>query len=205
LELDLRLEEKNAFHFLLASHASDMPFRYEPHEQRILTPFLQPTEPRAELPFWELKAQPTVSALVGLNNAIYENLKYEVREEGAARTPAETLAAGVGACRDYAVLLAETLRGIGIAARLASGYVCESDEAERRSEGAFHAWTEAYLPGAGWVGMDPTNGTFCNHNHITAAVGLLPGDVAPIIGNYFASHPVPARMDAALTVQQCDE
>lgn len=226
IEIDLRLEKKNAFHFILASHAVEMPFRYEPAEAAVLSPFLQMPAAPVELPFWKLEPKSsTVSALVGLNGAIYDHIKYERREEGAARSPAETLAAGAGACRDVAVLLAETLRGIGVAARLASGYLWEAGESEeddgevdgdgtggsgrpshseRRAERALHAWTEAYLPGAGWVGMDPTNGTFCNHNHITAAVGLAPEDITPISGRYYSKVRVPATMSSDLQLH-CDE
>ena len=204
LEIDLRVQEKNAFQFLLASHALELPFQYEPRERLTLEPFLHPLNPRVELPFWKFRPQPTVSSLIELNTALFEKLRYERRDEGVARTPAETLAAGGGACRDFAVLLAETLRGIGVAARLASGYLWEGNSTgEKRAEGALHAWTEAYLPGAGWVGLDPANGVFCNHNHIAAAVGLTPDDVAPITGHYYADHPVSSRMSASLQLSQC--
>ena len=199
VEIDLRLGEKNPFHFLLASHALECPFAYEPQEQRILAPFLEGGAAPVELPFWKVSRGPTISVLTALNRAIFENLGYERREEGAARTSSQTLAASAGACRDFAVLLADVLRGIGVAARLASGYLWEGDsKGERRAEGSLHAWTEAYLPGAGWVGLDPTNGVLCNHNHIATAVGLTPEDVAPITGRYFADGPVHAVMSAKL-------
>ena len=86
----------------------------------------------------------------------------------------ETLEIGKGACRDVALLLAAILRQQGLAARLTSGYLREADAKTKRAEGSLHAWTEVYLPGAGWVGMDPTNGIFCNHNFIAAAVGIEP-------------------------------
>ena len=200
LELDLEVRERNAFHFILASHAVNLPFSYEPEARRVLEPFLQPTTDGWDLPFWRLEPQPTVSALVGLNSALHDHLGYERREEGAPRSPQETLAAGSGACRDFAVLLAEVLRKIGVAARLASGYLQESGEHERTAEGALHAWVEAYLPGAGWVGMDPTNGVFAGHHHIAAAVGLTPEDVAPISGHYYGDRRIPSRMSASLTL-----
>lgn len=202
LSMTLRLREKNAFAFLLARHALDFPFSYQPEEQRVLAPYLQSAGP-VELPFWKMTPKPTVEALVELNDALYDHLGYERRDEGAARSPAETLALGTGACRDFAVLLAETLRGLGVAARLVSGYLCEFGEAEKRAEGALHAWTEAFLPGAGWVGLDPTNGTFCNHNHITTAVGLIPEDVSPVIGSYYNKTQVAATMTAKLELTPC--
>ncbi|HWB58972.1 MAG TPA: transglutaminase family protein [Chthoniobacteraceae bacterium] len=200
LTMDLELRVKNPFHFLLESHALDFPFKYLPREQDALLPFLKPrsAKPSAMLPFWKPEPGPLVSALVGLNDAIHKSIRYERRDEGVAREPAETLALGAGACRDFSVLLAETLRANGIAARLASGYLCEFGTKEKRAEGALHAWVEAYLPGAGWVGFDPTNGTLCNHYHITAAVGLVPDDITPVSGSYYNKTRVASTMDASL-------
>jgi len=197
LEIDLQLQEKNAFHFLLESHALEFPFQYKPDELRVLAPYLQQNQ-KVLLHFWQPKPKPTVEALMELNSALHQNIGYERREEGAARTPNETLLAGSGACRDFAVLLAETLRSQGIAARLASGYLCEFGEMEKRAEGALHAWTEAYLPGAGWIGLDPTNGIFCNHNHITTALGLVSEDVSPVKGSYFGTRSVLSEMKTSL-------
>lgn len=203
LEIDLQLREKNAFHFLLDSHALEFPFSYTPGELRVLSPYLQHKH-GVLLHFWQPRKMPTVEALVELNSALHGNIAYERREEGAARTPNETLLAGQGACRDFAVLLAETLRTNGVAARLASGYLCEFDKSEKRADGALHAWTEAYLPGAGWIGMDPTNGIFCNHNHITAALGLTSDDVSPVSGTYFGSNRVASTMETSLQLAAID-
>ena len=133
-----------------------------------------------------------------LNQTIHECIGYERREEGMARDPVDTLRLGRGACRDVAVLLAEMLRSIGLAARLVSGYLRESDAEQRRAEGSLHAWTEVFLPGAGWIGMDATNGIFCNHNFITAAVGLTPADITPISGAYFHKTEIPSRLRSRL-------
>ena len=140
----------------------------------------------------------TVSSLVELNQVMHECIGYERREEGVARDPRETLRIGRGACRDVAVLLAEMLRDMGLAARLASGYLRESESKKKRAEGSLHAWTEVFLPGAGWVGLDATNGIFCNHNFITAAVGLTPADITPISGAYFHKMEIPAEMTSRL-------
>ncbi len=199
--LELEVEEKNAFGFLLDSRALSLPFDYDTVERRVLAPYLQLGEP-LELPFWKAPVRPraTLETLVDLNTAIRENLEYERREEGEARAPAETLALGRGACRDYAVLLAETLRRLGLAARLASGYLCEFGDGQKRAGGALHAWAEAYLPGAGWLGLDPTNGTLCNHHHLAAAVGLTAMDISPVVGTYYHQTHVPSQMAASLQI-----
>ena len=201
LQIELEIQPRNAFGFLLASHALDFPFTYEPYEAQIVAPFRQPGPP-VSLPFWSppTSPQPTIDTLVSLNKALHNNLAYERREEGAAYPPEETLKLGRGSCRDFAVLLAAIARGFGLAARLASGYLCEFDSAEKVAQGSLHEWTEIYLPGAGWVGFDPTNGYLCNHNHITAAVGFCHEDIAPISGTYYHSTPVPAQMTASLQI-----
>ncbi|MEQ1862495.1 MAG: transglutaminase family protein [Chthoniobacteraceae bacterium] len=201
LRLKLEVEPKNAFGFLLATRALQLPFAYDAQEQCVLAPYLS-SAPALRLEFWRapVTPQPTVPTLVALNEALHKNLGYERRDEGAARGSAETLQLGRGACRDFAVLLVETLRGLGLAARYASGYLCEFGSTDKRAEGALHAWVEVYLPGAGWVGLDPTNGTLCDHHHLTAAVGLGTEDVAPVVGSYFHATPVPHEMSATLEI-----
>jgi transglutaminase-like putative cysteine protease len=203
LRIEVNVHERNPFSFLLASHALEFPFKYEPHEARVLQPYLH-HEFHHDLPFWKRPESPraTLDALLDLNLALHENIGYERRDEGVARPPADTLAIGTGACRDFALLMAEVLRANGVAARLGSGYLCEFEAKEKRAEGALHAWTEAYLPGAGWVGFDPTNGVLCNHNHLTCAVGLTPDDVSPVVGRYYHSRRVPAQMLASLHIHE---
>lgn len=207
LVMDVELRERNPFHFLLDSHALDFPFQYKPHEHHVLSPFLKPQgeDAPAALPFWQPKHGPTVDALMRLNEAIHKNIIYERRDEGEAHPAAKTIELGVGSCRDFSLLLAEVLRKNGVAARLASGYLCEFDEKEKRAEGALHAWVEAYVPGAGWLGMDPTNGTLANHYHITAAVGLVPEDITPVLGSYYNKTRVESTTDAALELIKCGE
>ena len=203
LDIELEIEPRNAFAFLLAPHALELPFAYTAREAHVLAPYLG-AGPSLELPFWKAPAspQPTVGTLVGLNEALHRELAYERREEGPAYAPEEMLRLGRGSCRDFAVLFAEVARGLGLAARLASGYLCEFGDAGRVAEGALHAWTELYLPGAGWLGFDPTNGYLCNHNHLTAAVGLTPADITPVLGQYFSDPPVAQTMTASLQVAQ---
>jgi transglutaminase-like putative cysteine protease len=199
--LKVEIEKKNAFGFLLESRALKLPFHYSEEELRILAPYMSAQSPPA-IPFWRPRAfeRSTVDTLVELNSALNENLQYERREEGAARASHETLALGRGACRDFSVVLVDVLRGLGLAARFASGYLCEFSASEKKAEGSLHAWVETYLPGAGWIGLDPTNGTLCDHHHLTAAVGATTSDISPIDGSYYHSTPVPHELTAALNI-----
>ena len=203
LAVNLDLDEKDPFHFILEDGAVELPFDYDPAISPLLEPYrARTTKDRLIVPGWEpptiRKRRDTVKTLVQLNKTLHECIGYERREEGAAMSPAETLRRGRGACRDVTVLLAEILRQMGLAARLTSGYLRESDAETRRAEGSLHAWTEVFLPGAGWVGLDATNGVFCNHNFIGAAVGLTPADITPISGIYFHKKRIPAQMTSKL-------
>ena len=203
LAINLDLDEKNPFHFILESSAVQTPFEYDAAIAKILAPYRErQTKDRLVVPGWDppssRKRQDTVKTLVELNNTLHQCIGYERREEGAALSPAETLRLRRGACRDVTVLLAEILRQTGFAARLTSGYLRESEAETRRAEGSLHAWTEVFLPGAGWVGLDATNGVFCNHNFIGAAVGLTPADITPISGVYFHDKRIPAQMTSKL-------
>lgn len=203
----VELRERNAFDFLLENRAANVPFNYTAREAHLLDPYV--VSEKVTLPFWKPPSgsAPTVDTLVDLNNAIHQSIEYERRDEGAARSPQVTLETGRAACRDFGVLLAAALRSLGLASRLASGFLCEfeTDTGERKAEGALHAWTEVFLPGAGWIGLDPTNGTLCTHHHITAAVGLTPDDIAPVLGSYFGDRRVPSRMDAKLEMIPCEK
>ena len=192
LELGLSIEPRNAFNFLLESNAVNFPFAYAPEESAALAPFLTDGADSAELnvPFWQppLEGAPTMDTLLGLNRAIHEHIAYTPRAEGEARSPQETVRLASGSCRDYAVLLAAVLRRYGVASRLVSGFLLETGEVGTRvAQNAMHAWVEAYLPGAGWVGFDPTNGYLCNHHHIATAVGVHPTQITPILGTFYSN------------------
>jgi transglutaminase-like putative cysteine protease len=149
----------------------------------------------------------TVNALVTMNQWIHTHIAYERREEGAPHAPEETLRLRRGACRDSAVLLAAALRAQGLAARLVSGFLWESatDPAERKADGALHAWTEVFLPGAGWIGMDPSNGVLADHHYLATAVGPEPADIEPVSGLYFGDSTVPHRLETKLAIVRCPE
>ncbi len=207
-EIGMRLmvRPRNPFHFLLDPSALHFPFSYSDSKRKLLAPYMEPPSEGLlqDLPFWQPptsdKPAPTVETLVGLNRAISRHVGYERREHGSPREPQETLELGSGACRDLAVLFAAVVRSHGLACRLASGYLCEFDvdASERRAEAALHAWCEVYLPGAGWVGFDPTHGVLCDHNFICTAVGATPPDVAPISGHFFSDHSVASHLETSV-------
>ncbi len=205
LDLDLEVQERNPFHFLVDSRGLHMPCDYSGHERKILAAFLEPSGPLSlPSPLAPEAPRPTVETLVTLNRWIHENLEYERRDEGDPFSPQETLERGSGSCRDFGPLLADVLRANGVAARLASGFVWEGDKelSERRAESALHAWVEAYLPGAGWIGMDPTNGVFCDHHFVTTAVGLLHSDISPVAGTYYGNKTIASTLATQLQVQK---
>ena len=203
LAMDVEATKKNPFDFVLARRAVQMPFNYEEDIASIICAYCKrQTGESISLPGWRPPSQEspreTVATLVELTKTLHQTISYERREEGAAQSPAETLRRQRGACRDTAVLLAELLRDLGLAARVVSGYLRETDEEVRRAEGSLHAWTEVFLPGVGWVGLEPTNGIFCNAHFIAAAVGLRPADITPISGSFYHRDRVPAEMKSRL-------
>jgi len=204
LEFDAVLQEWDPFHFLLDSHALRLPFDYLPEEVAVLAPFRRSRFKTGPLPaaLSPASPRPTVEAIVAMNYWLHENIEYERREEGDPFAPKETLDRQKGSCRDFAVLLAEVLRSHGLAARLASGYLWEDDSQKgpEHAENAFHAWVETYLPGAGWVGLDPTNGVFCDHHFLATAVGLTAHDIAPIVGRYYGKKTIASTLLTGLTI-----
>jgi transglutaminase-like putative cysteine protease len=205
LALDLTLKPRNPFHFLLDAHAVEVPFHYQPREAEVLAPYLARRSAGVAWP-GSLQpsgaSRPTVEKLVALNLWLHENIAYERREEGDPLPIEQTLREQKGSCRDFAVVLAEVLRVHGVAARLVSGFLWEDgvEEEERRAENALHAWVEGYLPGAGWVGMDPTNGVFCDHHFLPTAIGLSPGDIAPIAGHYYGKKTIASTLETTLSI-----
>lgn len=206
VRLEIEMEERSAFDFLLDNHAINFPFAYTARERAILAPYLH--QPADELvaasDIWSVKpGQSTVEALISLNEAVNQKFEYERRDEGEAWLPAETVRLRRGSCRDFSRLAGSLLRSAGVAVRLVSGYLCEFGKADeaKRAEGALHSWLEAYLPGAGWLGMDPTNGVLTDHHFIAAAVGLHPDDVSPVSGSYYGSTRISSQMTASLSLE----
>jgi uncharacterized protein (DUF2126 family)/transglutaminase-like putative cysteine protease len=209
IALEVELWPKNPFHFLLAPRALQLPFEYTVEENRVLTPYrtINPEEEVDAGEVWRLNGKRnTVEALVELADTLHSEIGYEVREEGEAQLPSRTIEMRSGACRDTALLCATMLRQIGLAVRVVSGFLCEFhvDVKDRRAQSSLHAWVDVFLPGAGWVGIDPTNGTFCDHRFIPTAVGTRMADIAPIQGSYFGEHhgEFDSHLDLSLLVEK---
>jgi transglutaminase-like putative cysteine protease len=202
LDAEIVAEERNPFGFLLDSRALQWPAEYIPREREVLAAFMVAEQTDLPSALRPISGSETVNALVTMNQWIHTNIAYERREDGEAHAPAETLRLRRGACRDTAVLLAAALRMQGLAARLVSGFLWEGvgDPAERKADSALHAWTEVFLPGAGWVGLDPSNGVLADHHYLAAAVGILPSDIAPVSGLYFGHEPVPGTLETSLHI-----
>jgi transglutaminase-like putative cysteine protease len=128
----------------------------------------------------------TVELLASMTHAIHENLTYVAREESGIQDPVRTLRVGSGSCRDFAVLMMEAVRALGLAAHFVSGYlyVPETRRGGRVGGGATHAWLRVYLPGAGWVEFDPTNGVVGNNDLIRVAVVRDPRQAVPVSGSW---------------------
>lgn len=186
----------NPFDFFLESFAEEVPFTYPPTTLRDLNPYLKVEEDGEAFTAFMEKApraenQRTIDWLVGLNQYINQAVGYTIRLEAGVQTCEETLRKGTGSCRDSAWLLAQALRFQGYASRFVSGYLVQLTADIKSLDGPsgpesdftdLHAWTEIYIPGAGWVGMDPTSGLFAGEGHIPLACTPDPQSAAPIEG-----------------------
>jgi uncharacterized protein (DUF2126 family)/transglutaminase-like putative cysteine protease len=197
VEVDLVAEMAifNPFDFFLEPYAEQIPFLYEASLARELRPFLEAEVPGPRLSGFLAQvpriAAPTLNFLVALNQRVQREIGYVIRLEHGVQTCEQTIALATGSCRDSAWLLVQILRNLGLAARFVSGYLIQLTPDVKSLEGPsgastdftdLHAWTEVYLPGAGWVGFDPTSGLLAGEGHIPLACTPDVGSAAPISG-----------------------
>ena len=185
----------NPFDFFLEPGAETFPFVYEDGLKQELAPYLEPAPAtpalQAFLDTIDRTEVRTIDFLVGLNQRLQNDIRYTIRLEPGVQTPEETLTKASGSCRDTGWLLVETLRHMGLAARFVSGYLIQLKSDVMALDGPsgtevdftdLHAWCEVYLPGAGWIGLDPTSGLLAGEGHIPLACSPQPSSAAPITG-----------------------
>ena len=191
----------NPFDFFLEETAENLPVVYEESLRRELAPYFDAmlAKPRlAEMVAvcrqrYAREGRRTMDVLVDVNQHVQRSLKYDIRMEPGVFEPEETLRLGHGSCRDFAWLQCQLLRHLGFATRFASGYSIQLRPDEKPVTGPagvtddvadLHAWTEVFLPGAGWVGLDATSGLLAGEGHIPLACTPEPGSAAPVTGSF---------------------
>lgn len=198
----------------LAPEAEFFPFAYSVADRFDLEHYLRPhyDDPKGELTAWARQfirtdgPTGTREMLVQMNQHIRDSLRYAERAEEGTQTPLETLSLQSGSCRDFALLMMEAARRLGIATRFVSGYLYDpsldataADGNAVTGAGATHAWLQAYLPGAGWVPFDPTNNLLGGNQLIRVGVARDPSQAAPVAGSWFGA--ADAYIDLTATVQ----
>jgi uncharacterized protein (DUF2126 family) len=189
----------NPFDFFVESYATHFPFDYTPQLRLELGPYLQADKPGPLQEKWlsEVKAGllakkiTTNDFLVGINQRLQKDIGYLVRMEPGVQEPEDTLQKQTGSCRDSGWLLVHILRNMGLAARFVSGYLIQLKADQTALDGPsgtavdftdLHAWAEVYVPGAGWIGLDPTSGMLASEGHIPLACTAMPSSAAPVSG-----------------------
>ena len=195
VEITAVLEPTNPFDFFLDTYAESFPFQYDDQLKKYLAPYLEITESGPNLTRWlaqvDQTKRGTVDFLIKLNQQVNRDIAYSTRLEEGVQTLEETLTTKIGSCRDSGWLLVQVLRQFGLAARFVSGYLAQlipdskiPNDSSSITENslALHAWAEVFIPGAGWIGLDPTSGMLATEGHIPLACTPDPVSAAPVTG-----------------------
>lgn len=192
IRVEHRRSHPNGFN--IEDRAMSLPIGFERQEFEDLGPYLasRHPDPGGKLAAWTRsflnrdKPTATIELLTGMIHAVRRGLTYVRRHEKGIQTPAETLKRRAGTCRDFTELMIEALRLLGLPARFVSGYlyVPDRDRSDVHGGGSTHAWVQTYLPGAGWIDIDPTNAILGNEGLIRVAVAREPSEALPLYGSF---------------------
>ena len=195
IDLVVEMAVHNPFDFFLEPRAEEFPFSYDASQLQELAPYLATAplteELKAYLAQVDMKKRRTIDFLVDVNQMLQRDISYTIRMEPGVQTPEETLKLKSGSCRDTGWLLVQMLRHLGLAARFVSGYLIQLTPDVKAIDGPsgpekdftdLHAWCEVFLPGAGWIGLDPTSGLLAGEGHIPLACTPQPSSAAPVEG-----------------------
>lgn len=204
----VKTSDRPTFEFLVRDYATNFPFDYEPLHLFNLAIYLTPPEKatQAVLNKWistRFTNQPTntIAWLLELNQTLNRSLVYERRDEPGIQGALETIEKNSGSCRDYASLFVAIARTLGVAARFVSGYLYDPN-LNQATGGDMHAWVEVFLPGAGWRGLDPTNGIFCDSSYVPVAHAVIAESINPIQGSFYSLTPATATLSNQVRIQQ---
>jgi transglutaminase-like putative cysteine protease len=199
--------------FPLDQRAIEIPIQYTPDEWLDLVAFMRPHAEDADgsLAAWAKSfvagdQDNTLDAMARMMAAIKDNFTYQSRESEGTQSPGETLRLKSGTCRDYAWLMIEALRRLGLACRFVSGYLYDAaldgGEVGMTGSGATHAWLQVYLPGAGWRNYDPTNQITAGFDLIRVAIARHPSQIIPLSGSWFGDADDFLSMDVKVTIRK---
>jgi transglutaminase-like putative cysteine protease len=196
----------NPFNYLLEPWAERLPIDYPHSLYQQLQPYLagylahsiDPIAAELAGAIWQSVDGKTIPFLTELNQQIYHNCQYSIRQDGAALPPSIVWKNRAGSCRDLVVLFIEVCRSVGLAGRFVSGYEAGAETDDRH----LHAWAEIYLPGAGWRGYDPTHGLVVAANHIALSASPFPAQTTPVEGNLRTVGAIATEMNYRLMIEK---